>query len=102
MIKLKEIECLLYFDGPLLTQYRYKNQDFLFVLLDEKEFTFIGKKVSLEEINDFVNGKICLRSLFEKIETKYYIGKYAGDKFCADIFSGPVTEDMLPDYGLFI
>lgn len=95
---------LHYFDRPLLflCENGFHNV-FLFVLLDEDTDKFIGKEVTESEKSAFLNNEVDLRTIYENNQKPFLIGFPKGQKnvFSYSIYEETVTEEMLPDAGLF-
>jgi len=103
-MNLKVIKQLYYYEIPtlILCEDDWHN-NFLFVLLNEDKQTYIGKKVSAEETSFFLLGKMDLLTLFETSQSNYYVGAFIDENnFNAHIFTGNVSEEMLPEKGLIV
>ena len=95
---------LYYFDVPTLIFCEDERENnFIFVLLDDEKLTFIGKKINAEDSGLCLNGKMDLRTVYETSSSRYFIGVLKTSKSLeAEIFSGEVTEEMLPAEGLMM
>ncbi len=95
---------LYYFDIPTLIFCEDERENnFIFVLLDDEKQTYIGKKVNAEDSGLFLTGKLDLRTLYETSGSRYLIGVCKSSKlFEAEVYSGMVTEEMLPAEGLMM
>jgi len=103
-VNLKVIKQLYYYEIPTLILCENEWQsNYLFVLLNEEKQTYIGKKVNAEETSFFLMGKIDLLTLFETSLSNYYVGAFIDEEnFNTHIFTGNVSEEMLPEKGLIV
>lgn len=103
-MKLKVVKQLYYYNIPtLLICEDSKQYNFLFVLLDEEEETYIGLKVDVEQTASFLNGKIDLRTVFDGNISHFLTGSFINKKeFEAVNYTGDINEDILPESGLIV
>ncbi len=101
-MKLSVKKVLYYYDMPTLMLCEDEGQgNFLFVLLDEDEESYIGKKIAAEDAVEFLEGKIDLKPLFETKSTNFYRSKFdAAGALDAEIIREAIHEDMMPEEGL--
>ena len=95
---------LYYFDVPTLIFCEDERENnFIFVLLDDEKLTYIGKKVNVEDSRFFLTGSMDLRTVYETSGSSYMIGEFKSPKTLeAEIYRGIVTEEMLPSEGLMM
>jgi type I restriction enzyme, R subunit len=102
-MKLVYIKILYYYEVPTLIFCQDERQsNYLFALLDDETFEYIGKKVSVEDISLFLEGQMDLKPIYENQETNFYLGKYKKNEFYADLYKGAFSDDLLPDDGLML
>lgn len=103
-MNLKVVKQLYYYEIPtlILCHDDWQN-NFLFVLLDEDECKYIGKKTSVEDTTTFLLGMIDLKDLYTTSQSNYYIGHFHDNEyFNAELYTGLVDDDMLPEEGLVV
>ncbi|HEX9504080.1 MAG TPA: HsdR family type I site-specific deoxyribonuclease [Patescibacteria group bacterium] len=103
-MKLTVKKDLYYFDVPTLVFCEDERENnFIFVLLDDEKLTYIGKKVNMEDSSLFLTGSKDLRTVYETSGSSYLIGAFKSSKTMeADVYRGVVTEEMLPAEGLIM
>jgi type I restriction enzyme R subunit len=102
-MKLVYIKILYYYEVPTLIFCQDERQsNYLFALLDDETFEYIGKKVSVEDVSLFLEGQMDLKPIYENQETNFYLGKYRKNEFYADLYQGAFSDDLLPDDGLML
>jgi len=102
-MKLVYIKILYYYEVPTLIFCQDERQNnYLFALLDDETFEYIGKKVSVEDVSLFLEGQMDLKPIYENLETNFYLGKYKKNEFYADLYQGAFSDDLLPDDGLML
>ena len=78
-MKLVYIKILYYYEVPTLIFCQDERQsNYLFALLDDETFEYIGKKVSVEDVSLFLEGQMDLKPIYENLETNFYLGKEGG------------------------
>jgi hypothetical protein len=72
--RLKEVECLMWYDGPLLVHYRDGKQDYVAVIAD-----FVGNidhwhviKVEEHDMKSYMKNKVTLLQLMERSPAIYH------------------------------
>lgn len=95
---------LYYYEIPTLIHCEDdRENNFIFVLLNEEKLEFIGKRVSVQDLSFFLNGSMDLLSLFEATTSKYFTGHLKSWEFLdAEVFNKWVVDDMLPANGLMM
>jgi len=102
-MKLVYIKILYYYEVPTLIFCRdERRSNYIFALLDDETFEYIGKKVSVEDITLFLEGKMDLKPIYEDQKTNFYLGKYIQNEFYADLYNREYSDDLLPDDGLML
>ncbi|WP_395045801.1 type I restriction endonuclease, partial [Flavobacterium sp.] len=102
-MKLVYIKILYYYEVPTLIFCQDERQsNYIFALLDDETFEYIGKKVSVEDVSLFLEGQMDLKPIYENQETNFYLGKYKKNEFYADLYQGVFSDDLLPDDGLML
>lgn len=102
-MKLVYIKILYYYEVPTLIFCQDERQsNYLFALLDDETFEYIGKKVSVEDVSLFLEGQMDLKPIYENQETNFYLGKYQKNEFYADLYQVEFSDDLLPDDGLML
>lgn len=102
-MKLVYIKILYYYEVPTLIFCQDERQsNYIFALLDDETFEYIGKKVSVEDVSLFLEGQMDLKPIYENQETNFYLGKYKKNEFYADLYQGEYSDDLLPDDGLML
>ena len=103
MMQLEVLKYLYYYEVPTVIFCQDDRQNnFIFILMNDETYEYIGKKVSVEELNQFLEGQMDLRPIYVNRETNMYIGKYKRDKFYAHLYQGPYGENLLPADGLML
>jgi type I restriction enzyme R subunit len=95
---------LYYFDVPTLVFAEDERENnFIFVLLDDEKLTYIGKKVNVDESSSFLTGSMDLKTVYEMSGSSYMIGALKSSKTLeAEVYRGIVSEEMLPAEGLMM
>lgn len=102
-MKLVYIKILYYYEVPTLIFCQDERQsNYLFALLDDETFEYIGKKVSVEDVSLFLEGQMDLKPIYENLETNFYLGKYIRNEFYANLYQDVFSDDLLPDDGLML
>ena len=103
-MNLSVIKHLYYYEIPTLILCEDERENnYIFVLLNDEKQLYISKKVNAEEASFFLTGKMDLKHLFETSATHYLIGKFESKEiFNAEVYSGIISEDMLPAHGLIV
>jgi type I restriction enzyme, R subunit len=103
-MKLRIKKELYYFDVPTLVFCEdARENNFIFVLLDDEKLTYIGKKVNVEDSSLFLAGSMDLRTVYETSRSSYMIGALKSSKTIeAEVYRGTITEEMLPANGLMM
>ncbi|GAB4020515.1 HsdR family type I site-specific deoxyribonuclease [Spirosoma migulaei] len=103
-MKLDVVRYLYYYEVPTVIFCQDdRRHNFIFCLFTEEPYTYIGKKVSLEELSLFFEGTMDLKPIYENQQTNFYLGKYDPEgEFSATLYRGPYGEDLLPDDGLVL
>ena len=103
-MKLHVLKYLYYYEVPTVIFCQDDRQNnFIFILLNDETYEYIGKRVNVEDVSLFFEGKMDLKPIYENRETNFYIGKY--DKtsdFHATLYKGEYSDDLLPDDGLML
>ncbi len=86
-MKLAYIKILYYYEVPTLIFCQDERQNnYIFALLDDETFEYIGKKVSVEDVSLFLEGQMDLKPIYENRETNFYLGKYKRNEFYAELY----------------
>ena len=102
-MKLVYIKILYYYEVPTLIFCQDERQsNYIFALLDDETFEYIGKKVSVEDVSLFLEGHMDLKPIYENQDTNFYLGNYRKNEFYADLYQGEYSDDLLPDDGLML
>lgn len=102
-MKLVYIKILYYYEVPTLIFCQDEREsNYLFALLDDETYEYIGKKVSVEDVSLFLEGQMDLKPIYEDQKTNFYLGKYQKNAFYADLYKGAFSDDLLPDDGLML
>ena len=102
-MKLAYIKILYYYEVPTLIFCQDERQsNYIFALLDDETYEYIGKKVSVEDVTLFLEGQMDLKPIYEDRKTNFYLGKYKRNEFYAELYQGAYSEDLLPDDGLML
>lgn len=102
-MKLKIIKYLYYYEVPtvMFCQDERAN-NFIFILMNDETYEYIGKKVNVEDVSLFFEGSMDLLPIYENRSTNFYIGKFKKDEFYAHLYAGPYGEHILPAKGLML
>ncbi len=102
-MKLAYVKILYYYEVPTVMFCQDERQNnFIFILLNDETYEYIGKKVSVEDVALFLEGELDLKPIYENQATNLYIGKYKKDKFYAELYRGEYSDALLPDDGLML
>ncbi|SDP94803.1 type I restriction enzyme, R subunit [Mucilaginibacter sp. OK268] len=103
-MKLEVIKYLYYYEVPTVIFCQDERQNnFIFILLSDETYEYIGKKVNVEDVSLFLEGKMDLKPIYQNRETNLYIGKYnETGEFNARLYLGEYSDDLLPDDGLIM
>ncbi len=102
-MKLEYVKILYYYEVPTVMFCQDERQNnFIFILLNDETYEYIGKKVNVEDVCLFLEGKMDLKPIYENRETNLYIGKYKKHEFYANLYQGEYSEALLPDDGLML
>lgn len=102
-MKLEVIKYLYYYEVPTVIFCQDERQDnYIFILLSDETYEYIGKRVHLQDLNLFLEGKMDLRPIYENREINFYLGKYNKHEFSATLYRGAYSEGILPDFGLML
>jgi type I restriction enzyme, R subunit len=95
---------LYYFDMPTLVFCEDERENnYIFVLLDDEKLIYIGKRVDVADLTAFLTGSKDLLSIYQESVAPYMIGELKSSKILeVDIYRRDVTEDMLPSEGLMM
>lgn len=100
---MKYIKILYYYEIPTLIFCQDTNcNNYIFGILNEENYEYIGKKISLNDAILFLSGAIELRPIFEKNPNDFYLGKYNKSHFKIVSHETLFKEDYLPEKGLFL
>jgi type I restriction enzyme R subunit len=70
--------------------------------MNDETYEYIGKKVNVEDVCLFLEGKMDLKPIYENRDTNLYTGKYKKNEFYATLYQGQYSEDLLPADGLML
>ena len=102
-MKLEYVKILYYYEVPTVMFCQDERQNnFIFILLNDETYEYIGKKVNVEDVCLFLEGKMDLKPIYENRETNLYIGKYKKHEFYANLYQGEYSDALLPDDGLML
>jgi len=102
-MKLAYIKILYYYEVPTVIFCQDDRQNnFIFILMNDETYEYIGKKVNVEDVCLFLEGKRDLKPIYENRDTNLYTGKYKKNEFYATLYQGPYSEDLLPADGLML
>ncbi len=103
-MKLEVIKYLYYYEVPTVIFCQDERQNnFIFILLNDETYEYIGKKINVEDLSLFLEGQMDLKPIYENRETNFYIGKYNKEGgFDSNLYKGDYSEDLLPDDGLML
>lgn len=102
-MKLEIIKYLYYYEVPTVMFCQDERQNnFIFILMNDETYEYIGKKVNVEDVSFFFEGSMDLRPIYENRETNFYIGKFKKSEFYAHLYTGAYSEDILPANGLVL
>lgn len=100
-MKLTYVKILYYYEIPTVMFCQDDRQNnFIFILLDDETYEYIGKRVSVEDVTLFLEGELDLKPIYENKNTNFYIGRYNKDEFFASLYTGEYSDILLPDEGL--
>lgn len=102
-MKLDYVKILYYYEVPTVMFCQDERQNnFIFILLNDETYEYIGKKVNVEDVCLFLEGKMDLKPIYENRETNLYMGKWKKHEFFANLYQGEYSEALLPDEGLML
>ena len=102
-MKLDYVKILYYYEVPTVMFCQDERQNnFIFILLNDETYEYIGKKVNVEDVCLFLEGKMDLKPIYENRGTNLYIGKWKKHEFFANLYQGEYSEALLPDDGLML
>jgi type I restriction enzyme R subunit len=102
-MKLAYIKILYYYEVPTVIYCQDDRQNnFIFILMNDETYEYIGKKVNVEDVCLFLEGKMDLKPIYENRDTNLYTGKYKKNEFYATLYQGQYSEDLLPADGLML
>nr|WP_235324681.1 type I restriction endonuclease [Pedobacter lusitanus] len=102
-MKLAYIKILYYYEVPTVIFCQDDRQNnFIFILMNDETYEYIGKKVNVEDVCLFLEGKMDLKPIYENRDTNLYTGKYKKNEFYATLYQGQYSEDLLPADGLML
>ncbi|GAB3366192.1 HsdR family type I site-specific deoxyribonuclease [Arachidicoccus ginsenosidivorans] len=70
--------------------------------MNDDPYEYIGKKVSVEDISLFLEGKLDLLPIYEDTDTNFYFGKFHNNEFSAELYKGEYGKHILPAKGLVL
>ena len=102
-MKLPYVKILYYYEVPTVMFCQDERQNnFIFILLNDETYEYIGKKVNVEDVCLFLEGKMDLRPIYENRDTNLYMGKWKKHEFFANLYQGEYSDALLPDNGLML
>lgn len=102
-MKLDYVKILYYYEVPTVMFCQDERQNnFIFILLNDETYEYIGKKVNVEDVCLFLEGKMDLKPIYENRDTNLYIGKWKKHEFFANLYQGEYSDALLPDNGLML
>lgn len=102
-MKLDYVKILYYYEVPTVMFCQDERQNnFIFILLNDETYDYIGKKVNVEDVSLFLEGKMDLKPIYENRDTNLYMGKWKGNEFFANLYLGEYSDALLPDDGLML
>lgn len=102
-MKLAYVKILYYYEVPTVIFCQDDRQNnFIFILMNDETYEYIGKKVNVEDVSLFLEGKMDLKPIYENRDTNLYTGKYKKNEFYATLYQGKYSEDLLPADGLML
>lgn len=102
-MKLDYVKILYYYEVPTVMFCQDERQNnFIFILLNDETYEYIGKKVNVEDICLFLEGKMDLKPIYENRDTNLYMGKWKKHEFFANLYQGEYSDALLPDDGLML
>lgn len=102
-MKLEYVKILYYYEVPTVMFCQDARQNnFIFILLNDETYEYIGKKVNVEDVCLFLEGKMDLKPIYENRDTNLYMGKWKKHEFFANLYQGEYSEALLPDDGLML
>lgn len=100
-MKLTYVKILYYYEVPTVMFCQDERQNnFIFILLNDETYEYVGKRVSVEDVSLFLEGQLDLKPIYENRLINFYIGKYDKNDFCATLYEGEYSEGLIPDHGL--
>lgn len=97
------IKILYYYEIPTLIFCQDIDcNNYIFGILDDEKYEYVGKKINLHDAILFLNGEIELRPIFEKKPDSFYLGKYNKNEFQIVSHETLSKEDYLPERELFL
>ena len=102
-MKLDYVKILYYYEVPTVMFCQDERQNnFIFILLNDETYEYIGKKVNVEDVCLFLEGKMDLKPIYENRDTNLYMGKWKKHEFFANLYQGEYSDALLPDNGLML
>jgi len=102
-MKLDYVKILYYYEVPTVMFCQDERQNnFIFILLNDETYEYIGKKVNVEDVCLFLEGKMDLKPIYENRDTNLYMGKWKKHEFFANLYQGEYSDALLPDDGLML
>lgn len=102
-MKLDYVKILYYYEVPTVMFCQDERQNnFIFILLNDETYEYIGKKVNVEDVCLFLEGKMDLKPIYENRDTNLYMGKWKKHEFFANLYHGEYSDALLPDVGLML
>ncbi|MBX2935314.1 MAG: HsdR family type I site-specific deoxyribonuclease [Ferruginibacter sp.] len=102
-MKLDYVKILYYYEVPTVMFCQDERQNnFIFILLNDETYDYIGKKVNVEDVCLFLEGKMDLKPIYENRDTNLYMGKWKKHEFFANLYQGEYSDALLPDDGLML
>lgn len=96
-MKLEVIKHLYYYEVPTVIFCKDERQNnFIFILMNDDPYEYIGKKVSVEDISLFLEGQLDLLPIYEDTGTNFYFGRFYNNEFNAELYKGEYGEHILP------
>jgi len=97
------VKILYYYEVPTVMFCQDERQNnFIFILLNDETYEYIGKKVNVEDVCLFLEGKMDLKPIYENRDTNLYMGKWKKHEFFANLYQGEYSDALLPDDGLML
>lgn len=102
-MKLDVLKYLYYYEVPTVMFCQDERQNnFIFILLNDETYEYIGKKVAVEDLALFLEGQMDLKPIFENQQTNFYLGGFNRQEFSATLYRGEYSDALLPDEGLML